>query len=76
VVEGNSRGTIHGHHTLFWMAESLTAPYGGTLLQRQARLHRYGSDERWRSMLCMWESGLAGEGELAEQAGKRKLHFG
>jgi hypothetical protein len=58
------------------MAESLMTPYEGTLLQRQARLHDYGSGERWRSILCVWEYRLAKEGELAEQAGKKKLHFG
>jgi len=58
------------------MAESLVAPYGGTLLQRQARLHDYASGGRWRSGLYIWEYRLAGEGELAEQMGKRKLHFG
>ena len=54
---GNSRGTIHSRYTLSRMAESLSAPYGGTLLQRQARLHDYGSGERWRSVLCIWERG-------------------
>jgi hypothetical protein len=58
------------------MAESLTAPYGGTLLQRQARLYGYSSGERWRFRLWIWEYRLAGEGELAKQAGKRKQHFG
>jgi hypothetical protein len=58
------------------MAESLAAPYGGTLLQMQARLHNYASGERWRSGLYIWEYRPAGEGELAKQAGKRKLHFG
>ena len=58
------------------MAESLAAPYGGTLLQRQARLYDYGSGERWRFRSLVWEYRLAGEGELAEQTGRRRLHFG
>jgi len=58
------------------MAESLVAPYEGTLLQRQARLYDYGSGERWRSMLHIWEYRPAGEGEPAKQAAKRKLYFG
>jgi hypothetical protein len=58
------------------MAKSLAALYGGTLLQRQARLYDYASGERWRSRLRIWEYRLAGEGELAKQAGKRKLYFG
>jgi hypothetical protein len=54
------------------MAESLTAPYGGTLLQRQARLYNYNSGERWRFRLWVWEYRLAGEGELAKAGGEKE----
>ena len=76
VVGGNSRGTIHCRYTLSRMAESLMAPYGGTLLQRRTLFYNHNSDKRWRFGLWIWEYRLAGEGELAEQAGKRKQHFG
>jgi len=66
VVEGYSRGTIHSHYTLSRMAESLVAPYRGTLLQRQARFYDYNSGKCWRFGLWIWEYRPAGEGELAE----------
>jgi hypothetical protein len=40
------------------------------------RPHGYSWDERLRSRLSVWEYRLAGEGELAKQTGRGKLHFG
>jgi len=41
-----------------------------------ALFYSYSSGERWRFRLYVEEYRLAGEGDLAKQAGKRKLYFG
>ncbi len=70
---GNSRGTIHSRYTLSQMAESLSAPYGGTLLRRQARLHDYGSGERWGSGLCNIGVQASGRGRTGKAGGEEEV---